>query len=83
MLKLRVHTSSVSAGTPGAGAVFYSQRAGGPHYRWSRDEKGRGQWRFTRLRPGEWNPKVLSPFDLKDMPAALQTRLAEHYVWWG
>jgi hypothetical protein len=81
MLNLRVHTDSVSAGTPGAGRVFYSRRAGGPHYRWQLDEKGPGQWHFTRLHPAERKPKVLSHLDQTDMPAALQARLAEHYMW--
>jgi hypothetical protein len=81
MLNLRVYTDRVSAGAPGAGGVFYCQRAGGPHYRWWRDENGFGQWRFTRLHPAEWNPKVLFHSDHKDVPAALQARLAEHYMW--
>jgi len=81
MQNLRVHTPRVSAGAAGADRVFYSQRAGGPHYRWRLDEKGLGQWRFTRLHPSEWHPKVLSHLDEKDMPAALQERIAEHYVW--
>jgi hypothetical protein len=57
MLNLRVHTDSVSAGTPGTDDVVCSQRADGPHYRWWRDEKRLGHWRFTRLHPEEWNPK--------------------------
>jgi hypothetical protein len=81
MFNLRVHADRVSAGTPGAEGVFYSQRAGGPHYRWWRDAGGPGQWHFTRLHPAEWNPKVLFPFDQKNVPAALQARLAEHYMW--
>jgi hypothetical protein len=81
MFYLRVHTDSVSAGKPGADVVFYSQRAGGPHYRWWRDEGGLGRWRFTRLHPAEWNPKVLSRLNQTEMPAALQARLAEHYMW--
>ena len=81
MLRLSVHTDSVSAGTHVAGGVFYTQCAGGPHYRWWLDEGGLGQWRFTRLQPSEWNPKVLFHSNQKEMPAALQARLAEHYVW--
>jgi hypothetical protein len=78
---LRVHTDRASAGTPDAGGVFYSQRSGGPHYRWRLDEGVLGQWRFTRLHPAEWSPKVLFHVNEKDMPAALQARLAEHYMW--
>jgi hypothetical protein len=81
MLRLLVYIDSVSAGTTGADGVFYTQRAGGPHYRWRLDEEGLGQWRFTRLRPAEWNPKVLFHSNQKEMPAALQARLAEHYMW--
>lgn len=83
MLKLRVYSNRVNAGTPGTDGVFYSQREGGPHYRWWRDEKGLGQWRFTRLHPAEWNPKVLYRSNRKEMPVALQARLAEHYMGWG
>ena len=81
MLNLRVYTDRVSPGTPGDGGVFYSQRACGPHYRWWLDENGLGRWHFTRLHPNEWNPKVHLPFDQKNVPAALQARLAEHYMW--
>ena len=81
MLNLRVYTDKVSAGTPGVGGVFYSQRAGGPHYRWWLDEHGLRQWHFTRLHPNEWNPKALSQSNQKEMPTALQARLAEHYMW--
>ena len=81
MLNLRVYIDRVSAGTSVVDGVFYSQRAGGPHYRWWFDEEGLGQWRFTRLHPSEWRPKVLSHLNEKDMPAALQARLVEHYVW--
>jgi hypothetical protein len=81
MLNLRVHTERVSAGTPCAGGVFYSQRADGPHYRWWLDADGPGQWRFTRLHPAEWNPKVLSHSNQNEMPPALQARIAEHYMW--
>lgn len=81
MHNLHLHIDSESAGTPGTDVVFYSQRSDGPHYRWWLDETGLGQWRFTRLRPAEWNPKVLSHFNQTDIPAALQARLAEHYMW--
>jgi hypothetical protein len=81
MRNLRVYTNRVSGDSPGAGGVFYSQRAGGPHYRWRLGGDGPGQWRFTRLHPAEWNPKVLSQLNQTDMPAALRARLAEHYMW--
>jgi hypothetical protein len=81
MLNLRLYTDRASAGAPCAGGVFYSQRAGGPHYRWWLDENGLGQWHFTRLHPAEWNPKLLFHLSQQEMPAALQERLAEHYMW--
>lgn len=81
MLNLRVHGERAGAGAPGAEVVFYTQRADGPHYRWRRVERGLGQWHFTRLHPAEWNPKILSRLNEKDVPAALQVRLAEHYKW--
>lgn len=81
MFFLRIYTDRVSAGAPGGGGVFYTQRADGPHYRWWLDENGLGRWHFTRLHPAEWNLKVLSQLNQKEMPAALQARLAEHYMW--
>ncbi len=81
LLNLRLHTDRASAGTTDAVGVFYSQRTGGPHYRWELDEKGLGRWRFTRLHPSEWHPKVLSHLNEKDMPPALQAKIAEHYMW--
>lgn len=81
MRNLRVYTDIVSAGAPGAVGVFYTQRAGGPHYRWRLDENGLGQWHFTRLHPAEWNSKAFSQSTQKEMPATLQARLAEHYSW--
>lgn len=81
MQNLHVYTDGAGAGTHGAGAVFYSQRASGPHYRWWLDGKRPGRWRFTRLHPAEWNPKALFHLSEKDMPASLQARLAEHYMW--
>jgi hypothetical protein len=81
MHNLRIHTDMASAGAPGGAGVFYSQRTGGPHYRWRLDKSGPGRWRFTRLHPSEWRPKVLSYLNEKDMPAALQARIAEHYMW--
>lgn len=81
MRNLCVYTDMVNAGAPGAVGVFYTQRAGGPHYRWWLDENGLGRWHFTRLHPAEWNPKALSQSSQKAMPSALQARLAEHYSW--
>jgi len=81
MLSLHVYADRVSAGTPGAGVVFYSQRADGPLYRWWLEGGGLGQWRFARLHPAEWSPEVLSHSSHKEVPAALQARLAEHYMW--
>lgn len=80
MLRLHLHTDRAGGGAHGADGVFYSQRAGGPHYRWRLDENGLEGWHFTRLHPAEWNPKVLFHLKQKDMPAALQARLAEHYM---
>jgi hypothetical protein len=81
IFNLRVYADSVSADTPDAAGIFYSQRTGGPHYRWQLDEKGLGQWCFTRLHPAEWHPKAMFHLNQTDMPAALRARLAEHYMW--
>ena len=81
MLNLRVYTDRADGDALDPFGVFYSQRAGGPHYRWRLDDEGLGSWRFTRLRPAEWNPKVLSQLSQTEMPAALLERLANHYMW--
>jgi hypothetical protein len=58
-------------------AVFYTRRAGGPYYRW-RYEELRGQWLGSRMSASKFLELVSTPW--KEVPTALKSSLAEHYV---
>jgi hypothetical protein len=58
--------------------IFYSRRSNGPYYVWHYEDTV-GQWRFVRMPPSDVAPKPLSLKSWKDVPAALQAKLAEHY----
>jgi hypothetical protein len=60
-------------------SVFYSRREDGPYYRW-RFEERQGRWHFARAHPSEVLPKALCVASWRDVPAALQVRLDEHYL---
>ena len=79
MNKLRIYSSPASTDTFIEGKVFYCQRDGGPLYRWS-DDKGLGQWHYTRVRTPDWKPKSLCHSSIKEMPIALQAKLDAHYL---
>jgi len=57
--------------------VFYTRRAGGPYYRW-RYEELRGQWLGSRMSASKLLELVSTPW--KEVPTALKSSLAEHYV---
>ena len=59
--------------------VFYSRRGNGPFYRWLFEETA-GQWRVSRVIAADFTPQSLSMASWKAVPAALQTRLGEHYL---
>lgn len=59
--------------------VFYTRRAGGPYYRW-RYEELRGQWLGARMQAFELTVTELVSAAWKEIPAALKSRLDEHYV---
>lgn len=79
MNKVRIYTNMAGVVTPLGRGVFYSHRAGGPYYRWCREKKS-GQWGFTRVHPFASTLKALRVTNMKDTPAALLMKLAEHYV---
>jgi hypothetical protein len=60
-------------------AVFYTRRADGPYYCW-RYEELRGQWLGARMHPFELPGTELVSAPWKEIPAALKSRLDEHYV---
>jgi hypothetical protein len=59
--------------------IFYSQRAGGPYYRWQYEEL-RGEWLCCRVHAGDLIVTELVSAPLKEIPAALKTNLDLHYV---
>ena len=78
MKGLRVYLST-RVNPQGGGLVFYSQRAGGPCYRW-RYEEIRGEWMCSRMHAGELTVTELVSAPWKDVPALLKTTLDQHYV---
>ena len=75
---VRIYINSGVVGTPGSEGVFYSRRAGGPYYRWYY-ETAVGQWRFIRMHSINFSPQGLCSWQWKQVPAALQGRLKDHY----
>lgn len=77
---LRVYINPVSKDGRGTDGVFYSKRSDGPYYRWRYDE-GVGRWLYSRMTsPDDLKLKSLCVANWKTVPAALQTRLKEHYL---
>ena len=79
MKGLRVFLDLKRAELQGPGLIFYSQRAGGPYYRW-RYEELRGEWLCSRMHVGDLTLSDLVSAPWKDIPAALKTTLDQHYV---
>ena len=79
MRDLRIYVEPVGAGGRGGDAAFYSQRAGGPYYRWVYAE-GAGRWRFSRVLLSRLTLRVLCVAPWEAVPAALRDRLGEHYL---
>ena len=79
MKGLRVYLDLKRPDPQGRGLIFYSQRAGGPYYRW-RYEELRGQWLCSRMNAGDLTMTELVSAPWKDIPAALKTTFDQHYV---
>ncbi|HZI87804.1 MAG TPA: hypothetical protein VFD48_13300 [Pyrinomonadaceae bacterium] len=78
MKGLRVYLDSTRADLQGGSLIFYSQRAGGPYYRW-RYEEVRG-WLCSRMHAGDLTFTQLVSAPWKEIPAGLKTTLDQHYV---
>ena len=78
MKGLRVYLSR-RANPLGGSLIFYSQRAGGPYYRW-RYEELRGEWLCSRMHGGDLTLTELVFAPWKDIPVLLKTTLDQHYV---
>lgn len=79
MKGLRVYLDLKRPDPQGRGLIFYSQRAGGPYYRW-RYEEIRGEWLCSRMQVGDLTLTQLVSAPWKQVPVALKTSLNQHYV---
>ena len=79
MKGLRVYLDLRRDDPRGGGLIFYTQRAGGPYYRW-RYEELRGEWRCSRMHAYDFTVAELVSAPWKEIPAALKTTLDQHYV---
>jgi len=76
---LRVFTVDGQSLRPLELRVFYSRRSDGPYYRWSYAPNVQ-QWEFVRV-PHEQLPYLtLCASRWNNIPRALQSKLADHYV---
>jgi hypothetical protein len=76
---LKVYLDLKRADPQGGGLIFYSQRAGGPYYRWQYEEL-RGGWLSSRVHAGDLIVTELVSAPWKEIPAALKSTLDSHYV---
>ncbi len=76
---LRLYIKPNLADPVGRQKVFYSRRGNGPYYRWLYEET-LGQWRVSRVVSTDFAPQSLSMASWKAVPAALQSKLGEHYL---
>jgi hypothetical protein len=79
MQGLRVYVDLKRTDPRAGGLIFYSQRAGGPYYRW-RYEELRGEWLCSRMHAGDLTVRELVAAPWKEIPAALKSTLDLHYV---
>lgn len=75
-LRVYIKPNNAEVATP---KVFYSRRGNGPYYRW-RYEETVAEWRVSRVISADFTSQSLSMASWKAVPAALQTRLGEHYL---
>jgi hypothetical protein len=66
-----------SAGSGVGCELFYSRRSTGPFYKWR--PTAPGIWEVTRVQGDDLLAADLSPLSWKNLPAALQRRVVNHY----
>lgn len=76
---LRVYIDPKRPEAWAADQIFYSRRGGGPYYRW-RYEELHDSWQSSRVPAFELSVTELVCAPWKEVPAALKSRLDEHYV---
>ena len=74
-----LHIYVAPAAGSGGRTTFYSRRGDGPYYRWLYAE-GPGRWRFSRVSLDRPAVRLLSLAPWDAVPAALRSRLGEHYL---
>jgi len=79
MRDLHVYVEPVGSGARGERTTFYSRRGDGPYYRWLYAE-GPGRWRYSRVHLDRPTLRLLSLAPWEALPAALRSRLGEHYL---
>ncbi|MEN3327655.1 MAG: hypothetical protein V7638_2462 [Acidobacteriota bacterium] len=79
MKGLRVYFDPQRADRRDGDLIFYTQRAGGPYYRW-RYEELRAEWLCSRVHARDLLVTELVSAPWKGIPAALKTTLDQHYV---
>jgi hypothetical protein len=79
MKGIKVYFHLKRVGSQGGSLIFYSQRAGGPYYRW-RYEELRGEWLSSRMHAGDLSMTELVSAPWKEIPATLKSSLNLHYV---
>ncbi len=79
MRDLHVYVEHAGADERGQRAAFYTRRADGPFYRWL-DAEGSGRWRYSRVNLDRLTLRMLCVAPWDAVPAALRSRLGEHYL---
>jgi len=76
---LRMYVPVLSAAGSNNDDVFYSRRGNGPYYRWMFSAI-KQRWNASRVVSNDFNAQGLSLATWKTVPAALQSRLSDHYL---
>ena len=79
MRDLHVYVEPAGPGARAERTAFYSRRADGPYYRWLYAE-GPGRWLYSRVNLDRPTRRVLCHAPWEAIPAALRSRLGEHYL---
>ena len=59
--------------------IFYSRRGNGPYYLWMFSSL-KQRWNVSRVVSSDFSAQTLSLATWKTVPAALQSRLSDHYL---
>ena len=76
---LRMYVPVLSATGSNNDDVFYSRRGNGPYYRWMFSVI-KQRWNASRVVSNDFSAQGLSLATWKTVPAALQSRLSDHYL---